>query len=371
MQESADVVVVGAGVTGCGVARRLAPEREVLVLDREGVAAAASGRAAGLVAPTLFYKDEPDVARHANAFFRAFDGTEHFEFTERDRYDLVPEANVADAREDAERLADLGFPVEFLDADDVEARVPRFKLDDYAAGVHYGDTGWVDPYSYAMALKADAEVRGATFEIGPDVTAVEPGRVETTAGDVDCEDVVVAAGWRTRDLVDADLPLAAYRTQCVVLEPDQPLADDFPLGRVGDKGLYFRPEHNGDLLIGGSHQRMADPTGASTRADESFEREIALTVPRLLRGFDHADLVNGWAGVDSATPDARPIIDRVDGVVVAAGFNGLGVMVSPAAHAAVTELVTGETAPFDTDVFALDRFDGAGADFELTTTSDL
>lgn len=371
MQESADVVVVGAGVTGCGVARQLATDRDVLVVDRSGVAAEATGRAAGLVAPTLFYKDAPDVARHANAFFREFDGTRNFEFTERDRYDLVTEDGVSDASADAERLADLGFPVEFLDAEEIERRVPRFVVDNYAAGVHYGDTGWVDPYSYTVALKRDAEARGATFAVGVEVTGVEPGRVETTDGIVECADVVVAAGWRTRDLVDADLPLAAYRTQCVVLEPEEPLGDDFPLGRLGDRGLYFRPEHNGDLLIGGSHQRMADPTGASTQADESFEREIALTVPEILRGFDHAGLVNGWAGVDSATPDARPVVDRVDGVVVAAGFNGLGIMISPAAHAAVTELVAEEEeAPFDRSVFALDRFEGGG-DFELTTTSDL
>lgn len=371
MQDSADVVVVGGGVVGCGVARRLAADRDVLLLEREGLAAAASGRAAGLVAPTLFYGDHPDVARWANAFFRSFDGTGPFAFTPRHRYDFVTADGVEAARETAEKLAAQGFPVGYLDASAVEARTPAVRMADYAGAVHYGDTGWVDPYSYTTALARDAEARGARVAVGVTVTGVTADRVETTHGAVDCDDVVVAAGWRTADLVADPLPLAAYRTQCVVLEPASPLDGDFPLGRLADRHLYFRPEHNGDLLVGGRHERLADPTRASSQADASFEREVAEVVPRVLHGFETAGLVNGWAGVDAATPDARPIVDRVAGVVVATGFTGLGVMASPAAHAAVDELVTGSPAPFDRGVFSLDRFEGRDADFAVRTTSDL
>jgi len=52
MAETADVIVVGAGVVGCSVAYHLAQKGvSVLVLDRGGVGGEASGAAAGMLAP--------------------------------------------------------------------------------------------------------------------------------------------------------------------------------------------------------------------------------------------------------------------------------------------------------------------------------
>jgi glycine/D-amino acid oxidase-like deaminating enzyme len=380
--DSERVVVVGAGVAGCAAARELARDHDVTVLDRHGVAAEATGLAAGLVAPTLFYGDVPDVARHANAFFRDFDGTYGFEFTARDRLDFVTESDVPEARHDAAHLADIGFPATYLDADEVAERYPQFDAEAFAGAVHYGDTGWVDPYTYTNALKRAAEDRGATFELDVDVETVladDDGvrGVETDAGRVAGDAVVVAAGWRAPDLLPAGVavPVRPYRTQCVVLEPDDPLDESFPLGRVGSEHLYFRPEHNGDLLVGGAHDTIDDPTAASSDADESFRLDVADFVPSFVDGFETAGFVNGWAGVDTASPDTRPIVDAPrdapEGLVVATGFNGLGVMVSPVVGQTVRQRLTGEESRFPTTPFDADRFEDVGSTFEYVSTSDV
>lgn len=375
-----DVVVVGAGIIGCMIARELAVDHDVLVVDKRGVAAEATGLAGGLIAPTMFYGDLPDAARHANEFIREFDGTNQFSFTERHRYDLLTAGEVEEARERADRLADQGFPVRYVD-DEAVASGTDLIMDDFAGALHYEDTGWVDPYSYAVALKEDAEHRGAAFVVGPTVEdiVVENDAVvgiRTDDGVFRGETTVVAAGWRTPTLLDGivEIPVRPYRTQCVVLDPGRELDDSFPLGRIGSRKLYFRPEHNGDLLMGGGRSLPSDPETASSACDESFKMRIADAVPELLEGFERARFVNGWAGVDGATPDARPIIDDEvgpDGLVVATGFNGLGVMASPMAGGAVRSYVTGEPEPFSTDPFRLDRFDERSADFELYSTSDI
>lgn len=377
-----DVVVVGAGVAGCIAARALSADHEVRVLDRSGVAAGATGLSAGLVAPTLFYADMPGAARHANAFFREFDGTGQFSFTERRRLDFVESGDEADARAKAERLSADDFPVRYLDAEAVQSTYPRFTPDGFVGAVEYDDTGWVDPYTYANALYEDARERGVEFELDVEVEGVlaEAGDVvgvETGDGVRDADRVVVAAGWATPGLVadHVELPVKAYRTQCVVLEPEEAIDETFPLGRVGSEHLYFRPEHNGDLLIGGSHEVVADPAKVSRDADEEFTMQVAETIPRLVTGFENAGYVNGWAGVDAATPDARPILDEPDaapdGLVIATGFNGLGVMASPLAAAAVREICGGESAPFPLDPFRLDRFESASGGFDLYTTSEM
>ncbi|MFB6082274.1 MAG: NAD(P)/FAD-dependent oxidoreductase [Halanaeroarchaeum sp.] len=371
MEDGYDVVIVGAGVIGCAIADTVASERDVLVLDRAGVGMGATGRAAGLVTPTLFYGDRPAAARHANAFFRSIDGATGFEFTERRRYDLVTGGEAAAARERARRRADDGFPVTFLDAAAVEREAPRLLVGDFAGAVRYDDAGWVDPYALATALQRRAVDRGATFVTHETVESVDEGRVEGTFGRVEADEVVVAAGWRTPDLLATDLPIRAYRTQVVVLEPTDPLDDAFPMGRVGSEHLYFRPEHDGTLVVGGGHELLADPDGASERADESYVESVATTVPDLVRGFEDAGLVNGWAGVDSASPDARPVIDRVDGMLVATGFNGLGILAAPIAAAVVGDrLGVCGAHGIDPTPYAADRFDPEEP-FAFRSTSDL
>ena len=236
-------------------------------------------------------------------------------------------------------------------------------------------TRGVDPYGLATALQRRAIERGAVFVTDRGVETVDGNGVVLAENDARIEaDVVVAAGWRTPDIVDAPLPIRSYRTQCVALEPDDPLADEFPMGRVGSEHLYFRPEHNGDLLVGGAHDLVDDPGTASEQADESFVEAVARTIPTLVDGFGDAGLVNGWAGVDSATPDARPILDRVDDVLVATGFNGLGVLAAPIAASVVESLVAGtprDLQPFDPSPFALSRFPDRSASFDLHATSDV
>ncbi|MFB6170056.1 MAG: NAD(P)/FAD-dependent oxidoreductase [Haloarculaceae archaeon] len=365
-----DVVVVGAGVSGCAIAYELAPDHDVLVVDKGQVAGEASGLAAGLIAPTLFYSDYPDVARHANPFFRTFSGTGSFEFNERPRIELIPPDKQDAGRKMAERLADEGFPVSFHDAAAAAERYPRFDFSAYPGIVEYRDAGWLDPYTYTTALGEAARERGAAFrtDVAVEGFDVESGAVvgvETDEGTVGADHVVVASGWRTAALLSefASVPVVPFKLQCLTLDPAFDLDDGFPLGRVASEEIYFRPEHNGTVLFGGGEYVEERPESIVTGGgiDESFRNHVARTVPTFLNGFDDASVVRGWSGVDAATPDALPILDAPDalpdGMAVAAGFNGLGMVNSPVTATAVRSLLTGESCPFSLSTFALDRFD--------------
>ena len=345
-----DVVVVGAGVSGCASARALATDHDVLLLDKGQPAGEASGLAAGNCAPTLFYADVPAVARHANQFFREFDGTGQFSFHERPRVELINPAKVERARERAERIASNGFPVSFLHVEEARENYPEFDFSEFAGVVEYRDTGWLDPYTYTISLKEDAERRGATFRTGVEVTdlAVRQNRVtgvETTEGTINAETVVVATGWRIHESLAeyVSIPVRPFKLQCAIIRGEEELRRDFPTGRVSSKEVYFRGEPNGDLLVGGGEYfidtESAGSLSTGAQIDEAFRMEVALTVPEFMEGFGDAELVNAWAGVDSATPDAMPILDAPadgpDNLVVSTGFNGLGMLNSGVAAGAV------------------------------------
>ncbi|MFC4438973.1 MULTISPECIES: NAD(P)/FAD-dependent oxidoreductase [Natrialbaceae] len=379
--ERCDVAIVGGGVVGCAVARELAPSLEVTLFERDALACGATARAAGEITMTPSYTDYPRIAEYANEFFRKYDGTGNVEFVERDSFELVSPAREETVRRRVDRLASEGFDVAFLEPADVERRHPRLDLESFAGAVRHGDTGFLDPYTLTTSLAADAERDGARIRTGTPVDGlrVDDGRVasvETETGVVRAERVVVAAGWHTPEIVSDHLalPIRPYRTQCVVLEPEDPIASSFPMGWVPGDHVYFRPELNGNLLVGGWSFAAEEPATASGDADREFLEHVATLVPMFLRGFDGARTSGDWAGIDAATPDTRPIVDAPDdgpdGLAVATGFHGRGVMTAPVAAALVRALVTETEPPVPTEPFELDRFDDRSSDFEFVSISD-
>ena len=380
MTETYDIIIVGGGVIGCAIARELAPDHDVVIVEQGQIAAEASALAAGEVTMMPSYTDVPEVARHAFRFFQEYDGTGDFEFVECPSLDLVTPDREGEARRRAERLAGEGIDVRFLEAETVAERFPRVDMDEFAGAVEHDETGFVDPYTLSITYMEDAQDRGATIytDTAVDEVLVEDGAVtgvETDEGTFEAPQVVVATGWRTAEfLADTiELPLRPYRTQIVVLDPGAELDADFPMGWIPGQHVYFRPEQNGDLLVGGWSFAEDDPVGASGQADEEFVDHVAHLLPRFLHDFDRARFVNGWAGIDGATPDTRPIIDMPadapDGMLVATGFHGRGIMTSPVAATLARSLLTDESCPFPAEEFALGRFESCSPDFEFQSIS--
>lgn len=374
------VVIVGGGVIGCAAARELASDRRVLLLERDQIASGATALAAGEVTMEPSYTDHPAIADYATDFFRSYDGTGSFEYIETPSVELVTPDREEAARARVDRLRGDGVDVRFLEPSAVESRWPRIDASSFAGGVRFTDTGHLDPYTLATTLRSDAEARGARVETGVTVTdlLVDDDRVtgvETNDGEVRAADVVVATGWRANELLDPllELPIRPYRTQCLVLRPESSMPDSFPMGWIPGEHVYFRRETNGDLLVGGWSFAEDDPAAASESADEAFRDHVAGLVPRFLRTTEGLRVVDGWAGIDGATPDTRPIIDAPDeapdGLVVATGFHGRGVMTAPVAGRLARCLVTGAESPFPTDPFSLSRFDSRSPDFEFMSIS--
>jgi glycine/D-amino acid oxidase-like deaminating enzyme len=371
-----EVIIIGSGIGGMASANALAPDHDVSVLDSGAIAGGTTSRASGVVSTPAVYPDTPEWGNHAMAFFREFDGTGIFEFDERSRVQPVRPASEAAAREHATRDG-----VEFLSADAVgERHPPVFRdLSDYAGVVEYRDAGLVDIQDYLFTMKHEAERHGAEFRPDTEVEAVrvKDGRVagvRTAHGAVEAEHVVCAAGWGTRDLLAdvVELPMIPFGWNALVVEPDVDLGDEYPIGVATDLGTYWRPL-DGKLLFGAEHRLEADEE--PTMGDRLY-RLLDTELSGLLQGLDDPRVVRTEHCPihDSTTPDTRPILDAPadapDGLVIAAGFHGTGVMDSPCIATAVRSLVTGESAPFALDRFELARFDSRSSDFEFTSLYD-
>lgn len=371
-EEGSRVVVVGAGISGLAIARELAPDHDVLVFDRGGIAADTSSRASGMISLSLepIPEEWSTVARES---FRDLDGRGIFSFVERETVRLVP---AEDAERHADRSPDAGT---YLGRAELSSQYRETfgDLSSYAGGVVYEGTGYLDALEYAMTLKWAAERAGAGVFRDHAVTGLRVANgevvgVETEYGPVDAEHVVYATGWRTREqLADhVEIPVRPLRWNAVVLEPDDPFPADAPLGSEPTMRVYWRPTPRGDVLVGGNEHLLADPEGTPMDVGSEFRDLVTERVAPLLDGLDGAAVrrEDCCPTADSASPDGRPIVDAPaeapDGLVAVTGLHGRGVMLSPVTARAVRSLVTDEPAPFPTDSLRLARFDDRSPDFD-------
>lgn len=373
-----EVLIVGGGVVGCAIARWLAPDHDVLLLEADQLAGDASGKASGMVTNGASFRAHPRFARAATDFFPTFDGTGSFTFTPRESVGLVPEGDADWARREATRMRAADFDVEFVERAALADRYPGvFGLSGYEGALVYGESGWLDPYTYTVALADDAADRGATVRTGVEVDEllVEDDAVvgvRTTTDEVRADAVVMAAGWRSRELClpHVELPLRPFRWQAATLDPGREIPDWYPMGWDPTIHRYWRPEHNGAIHVGGGEALVEVPGSRRSTVPESFTLQLAEQMPPRLRHLEDARFVNGdtCPTGDATTPDTYPIIDAPsEGLVVATGFHIGGVMASPAVADAVRSLVTGDGVSFSLDPFRLSRFDTVEADFPFVS----
>jgi glycine/D-amino acid oxidase-like deaminating enzyme len=100
-----------------------------------------------------------------------------------------------------------------------------------------------------------------------------------------------------------------------------------------------------------------DPDTAATATGEDLAPLVQAAAQRV-PAFADAGIARGVTGVYDMTPDARPLLGRLpglDGLIVAAGFSGMGFKIAPAVGEGIAGLIAGppagsvDLAPFRPD----------------------
>ena len=261
--------------------------------------------------------------------------------------------------ERVERWRELGLDdVELLSGD--EARRCFSFVGEAVEHAHFraGD-GFVDAAALARGLVSaggfDTFVAASAVSIetaGSRVGGVrlESGRTVATGA------VVLAAGPFTRRLAEtaaAPLATANRRRHGLVLHLPQGMVDPgWPMVVDADLGLYWRPRPEG-MFIGWERalpwdQAAVEPVDP-VPVDAAFLEQVRAHGRRLNRFWPELrfDQVTWHTGqyVSAVPNDGRPVIGphpAVDGLYVNTGYEGRGVMASPAGGQLVVRLLLGE-----------------------------
>jgi sarcosine oxidase, subunit beta len=252
--------------------------------------------------------------------------------------------------------------VELLDGRDARRRFPYLAGDVVNARFRQGD-GWLEPRTLALEL---ARASGARIRTGVTVTGfrVHADRVHgvtTTDGNVDAENVVIAAGplsGLVGTLAGLDLPLATVRRQKLII-PDLPqVPRDAPMTIDFETGAHWRPAGTGAHALWTApappEPPLDDvPTSAAFAfglLDPASDHALARIVPFWKEVWASARL-HWWlqAGQYTYTPDRRPLLGPtlVPGLAINTGYSGHGIMGSVGGSRRAVDAITGKLKPAD------------------------
>ncbi|MCY3956746.1 MAG: FAD-binding oxidoreductase [Chloroflexi bacterium] len=367
----ADVVVIGAGVSGLSSAYFLARAgKDVVVVDKGIVGGEASGRNGGMVSERV---DEPlliPLAVEATELWTTLDEELGYptEFTQEGRLQVaVTEAEMGDLLAERDVALRHGIDVEVVEPSAIRDMIPGITERTlgglfFANGGHANTQLTVQAYAWALQDLGGRLYQNTTVT-GLRVVDGRVASVETTAGDLAAEFVIGAAGPQTgllADLAGVHVPVAPARVEILATAPVEPR---FPIALVGN-GLYGHQAVRGNLIFGGGAHEWTDVdlTTSPGKPNTPLIRNIARRLAELLPGAADVPVIRSWAGVVEQAPDYRPIIDILDCpsnyVVVTASAHGFGI--SPATGKVVSELVLHGESSIDIRGLGLDRFSGVG-----------
>lgn len=366
----ADVVVVGAGVTGNSVAYHLAREgAEVLVVERDDLAAGSSGSCDGYVfmqtkapGPHLSLAMESTAAYDRLSDELGYD----IQFRRCGGFIVIrtaPEWEVMKRLVDRQRAA--GLPIELLDASQVRRMEPF--LDGQFEGAAYCPIdGKIDPIHLALGFAQGAQRYGARFLLHTPAESVvlEGGRatgIQTPSGRISCNTLVVACGVWTPWLLQGlglTVPIKPRRGQVLVTEPLPPVLNhtmldaryiavkfnpklvgngDDPISRIG---ISFALEQTaaGNLLIGNTREFV----GYDRRTTLEALQAIRHYASGIARRLERVPIIRTFAGLRPYTPDGLPLLGPVEdipGLILAAGHEGDGIALAAITGKLVSQLV--------------------------------
>ncbi len=372
MSDTADVIVIGAGVQGASLAFQLASRGvRVTVVERSTVAAGATGRSSGLVRMHYDLLAETRLAWASFPWFRDWAERVGGEcgFTRTGFLWIEPAEGEDRLRRNVASHRALGIETSVVGADEIRRIAPALEVADGEVAAFEPQSGYADPSGTAAGFMRAARSHGAALVQGAEVTAipVDGGRVtgvETSKGSFSAPAVVdVAGGWAARvaALAGLDVPVTVWRHDTGYLGVPASVPRPIPVVIDNAREMYVRPEGAELVLIGLEDESELDgsPDRDTGDARPGFREVATERVVGRIPGLIDGTFRSAHSGQDGITPDQRPILGPAgpDGFFLDCGHSGTGFKTAPAVGLAMAELILDGTATsVDISPFAFERF---------------
>ncbi|RLJ59941.1 dimethylglycine dehydrogenase [Litoreibacter meonggei] len=266
MKSHARVVVIGGGIAGCSTLYHLTQEgwSDVVLVERNELTSGTTWHSAAQVTNFGMNQTMVGLKTHSIELYKELRDDPDYPVSYNHGDGGIRLANT-EAQMDGYRhftsmARGMGVEFEVLDAAECARRHPLISTDNLLGGLWDGSDGDIDPAQLCQALARRARKAGAEVYRNTPVTALTQHKddswtVHTDHGDITCEIVVNACGYRVNEvggMMGVQHPVVSMEHQYFVTEEIPAIRDAghrMPLLRCPISDYYSRQEKNG-LLIG-------------------------------------------------------------------------------------------------------------------------
>ncbi|KEZ49424.1 NAD(P)/FAD-dependent oxidoreductase [Metabacillus indicus] len=370
-----DVLIVGGGMSGALCAHTLsAYNLKTVLVEKRIVGSGSSSANTGLLQFSNdkmlheFIKEigKDQAVRFYKMCLKAVDELEKtarslskpVEFNRRKSlYYASDSGDVSKLKKEYKALSKHGFPVTFLEEDEIEE---RFGFKKPAALLTDGDAE-VNPYKFAQTLLEDAHTRGVQIY---ENTAVEEGDREgeyvimhTPHGTIRAKNVVYSTGYETIPFAKK-LGADVNRTYAIATTPVASLEkweDKSLIWETKRPYFYMRTTVDGRIVAGGLDE---DKMEAPSNEDIIRERGQRL-LDKIKEHYPSYDMEvdSAWGASFGESDDGLPFIGqhpKKDNIYYCLGFGGNGTVYSMLGAEIIKDLILYQSHP-DADIVRLDR----------------
>lgn len=370
LKKAADIVIIGGGIMGVSTAYYLAKRRcaDVVIMEKDLLAQASTGLSVGGIRQQFSHPANILLSQESVKVYERFQeefGVDINFYQVGYLFLAQKESTWKEFLSGAKIQRSYDVPVEIYSPEEIKDKWPYLNVSDLKGGSFGPNDGYADPYLAAMGFAKVARNLGVRIEentevIGINIRGGKIQGVETNRGSVAAPVVVdVAGAWggKVARMVGFDLPVKPYRRQVFVTKAFDAIPRPVPMIIDMDVSFYFRGEETG-ILMGMSDPE--EPSSFKTNVDWDFLEKVIEAAIGRVPVIEKAQVLRGWGGLYSVTPDDNPIIGTlpgVEGFFCAVGFSGHGFQHGPAVGCLLSELILEGEANFDLRPFAYDRFE--------------
>ncbi|MDD4292157.1 MAG: NAD(P)/FAD-dependent oxidoreductase [Clostridia bacterium] len=350
-----DVIIIGGGVIGCSILRRLSlTNQRVLLLEKGSDVAVGASRANSGIVHAGYDAEVGTLKARLNVKGAAM-------FMDLHRQLEFPYVNTGSLvlanKEGLNGLYGLlnkgiinGVPdLKLLSRKELLDIEPNI-ADDIAFGLYAPTAGIVSPYELTVCLAENAIVNGATVNTDEEVVFIKKNAdtysVKTNRCAYSCTVLINCAGAGAADidkLAGEKVPRMTYkRGDYYVLDESEYTKyrhPCFPLPNSNGKGILVTPTADGNILVGPTSIKVAD--GYCTGIGSEGLKQIRENSSKIVKGLDFRKVIRVFAGVRSGIGDDFVIESGMNpDYIKVEGINSPGLSASPAiAEYVVDELM--------------------------------
>lgn len=266
MKTRTKVVIIGGGIAGCSTLYHLTQEgwSDVVLVERDELTSGTTWHSAAQVTNFGMTQTMVGLKSHSIALYKKLRDDPEYPVGYHHGDGGIRLANTEEQmqayRHFASMARGMGVEYEVIDAEECARRHPLISTENLLGGLWDGEDGDIDPAQLCQALAFHARKAGAEVYRNTPVTELIQHRddtwtVYTEHGDIDCDIVVNAGGYRMNEIgamMGVQHPVASMEHQYFITEDIPAIADSghrMPLLRCPISDYYSRQEKDG-LLVG-------------------------------------------------------------------------------------------------------------------------